>query len=55
MTTQSEHGNGEWLVPRTVRRYMAINVDKAHQRHSIETLPAGYIGKDDNTECPWQW
>jgi len=41
MRPQSDRDDGEWLVPRTVRRYKAIDVDKAHQRHSIEILPTG--------------
>jgi hypothetical protein len=43
MRTQSNHDKGELLVPRTVRHNKAIDVGKAHQRHSIEFLLAGYI------------
>jgi len=50
MTTQYDNDTGEWLIPKTVRHYKAIAVDKAHQTHSIKILPPGYIERDDNTE-----
>jgi len=50
METQSIQDKGEWLIPRTVWRYKAIHVNKAHQRQPIKILPAGYIGRDENTE-----
>jgi hypothetical protein len=28
----------------------AIDANKDQQRHSIEILPAGYIGRDENTK-----
>jgi len=49
MRTQSGHDKGEWLVPRTDRHKTAIDFDKAHPRHKIEILRAGYTG-DNNTE-----
>jgi len=49
MRTQSIHDKGERLIPRTVRHIKAIDVDKAPQRHSIEILRAGYIGRNENT------
>ena len=50
ITTQSDHDKGEWLVPRTIRRFKSTDGDKANQRHSIEVIPPGYIERDDNTE-----
>jgi len=44
MQTQSGHDKGEWLVSRTVRRFKSTDGDKAHHRHSIVTLLAGYKG-----------
>jgi len=31
MKARSDHDKGEWLVPRTVRSYKAIDVHKAHK------------------------
>jgi len=35
-------------------RIKAIDVDKDQQRHSIEILRAGNIGRDENTKYPRQ-
>jgi hypothetical protein len=42
------HDKDERLVSRTVMRIMSIDVDKDHQRHSIEISPAGFIGRNEN-------
>ena len=52
MTTRSDHDKGEWLIPRTVRSYMAIDVDKSHKDNEI--LLAEYIGRDQNAKYPRQ-
>jgi len=54
MRTQSNHAKSERLVSRKVRRLKAIDVDKDHQRHSIEILLAGFIGRDENIKYPRQ-
>jgi hypothetical protein len=54
MRTQSIRDEGEQLVLMIVRRIKATDVDKEPQRHSIEILPAGYIGSDENTKFPRQ-
>ena len=48
MRTQNDQ-KCKW-VTRTVRLYKAIDVDKVHQRHTMEILHAGYIGRDENIE-----
>jgi len=35
-------------------RIKVIDADKDRQRHSIEILRSGYIGKDENTMYPRQ-
>jgi len=52
MKIQSIHDRGEQLVSRTVMRIKAIDYDKDQQKHSIEVLLAGYIGRDENTKHP---
>jgi len=54
MRTQSNHAKSERLVSEKVRRLKAIDVDKDQQRHSIEILRSGYIGKDENKMYPRQ-
>ena len=49
MRTQCIQDSGERLVPKTVRHIKTFNADKAPQRHSIEILQAGYIGRDEDT------
>jgi hypothetical protein len=54
MRTQSIHVKCERLVSWTVMHIKALEVDKDQQRHSIEILRAGYIGRDENTMYPRQ-
>jgi hypothetical protein len=48
MKTQSIHDNDEWsrLVPAAVSRIKATDGNKDPQKHSIESLLAGYIGDE---------